>query len=422
MADITTDVPPLFTGRWAALPAAVRELDPTTLPEGFKAGGVAAGIKPSGKLDFGLIVSDRVETTSAARFTMSSAPAAPVEVCRNHADLSALRAVIVNSGNANAATGPFGRDNAIYMQGAGAMASGCSETSIGVASTGVIGQQLDTRALSKGAATVVRELREDGVLDFARAIMTTDLFPKLASLEVELSSGKVTLAAQAKGAGMIAPMHGPPHATLLCFIQTDARIEATACDRMLGRSVSRTFDRVTVDAQLSTNDSVFFIANGASGVEISGDDETIFQSALDSLLQGLAVAVVRDGEGARRIGKVTVTGGDGAQCEKVARAIADSPLVKTALHGGDPNWGRIIQAAGMALATGGSVPIDVTIEGVAVARYGIKEDFDLEALSAAVSGTEVEYEVAIPGDGASAEVIFSDLGHDYVTLNAEYTT
>jgi glutamate N-acetyltransferase/amino-acid N-acetyltransferase len=401
----------------------VSELDPATLPGGFEAGGVACGIKPSGKPDFGLLVSREPGTVSAARFTVSSAPAAPVQLCRSHSDLAALRAVVVNSGNANAATGPIGRDNAIYMQGAGAMAAGVGELQVAVASTGVIGVQLNTRALSKGAAGVVRELKPDGGLEFARAIMTTDIFPKLATVELPLSGGTVVLSAQAKGAGMIAPLHGPPHATLLCFVETDAVLTAAAADRMLGAAVSDSFDRVTVDAQLSTNDSVFFLASGASGVAPAGvEDEQAFAAALTALLHALAISIVRDGEGARRIGKVTVTGGDGATCEKVARAIADSPLVKTALHGGDPNWGRIVQAAGMALATGEYVGIDVTIEGVPVARYGIKENFDAAALSEAVQRDEVEYEVGLPGEGASATVFFSDLGHDYVTLNAEYTT
>ncbi|MFY9488991.1 MAG: bifunctional glutamate N-acetyltransferase/amino-acid acetyltransferase ArgJ [Solirubrobacterales bacterium] len=421
-----TEVPSLFESRWLTLPNACTELDPTTLPEGFRAAGVAAGIKPSGKLDFGMIVSDGAETSSAARFTISSAPAPPVEVCRTRVDLTRTRAVIVNSGNANAATGPIGRDNAFYMQGAGAMVAGVAESQVAVASTGVIGQQLDTRALSKGATSISRELSHDGALNFANAIMTTDLWPKMGSLSVELSGGVVTLSAQAKGAGMIAPLHAPPtpHATLLCFIQTDAELDAQTADRLLGGSVTDSFDRVTVDGQLSTNDSVFFMAGGASGVNVApgSEDEATLQAALDTLLLGLAISIVRDGEGADRIGRITVTGGDVELCEKTARAIGDSPLVKTALNGGDPNWGRIMQAAGAALATGKPEAIDIEIEGVSVASFGIRDNFDQEALEAAVTGKEVEYAVKIPGDGASATVYFSDLGHAYVTLNAEYTT
>jgi glutamate N-acetyltransferase/amino-acid N-acetyltransferase len=417
------ECPSLFESRWVELPEGVEVLDPNTLPQGFRAGGVAAGIKPSGKVDFGIVVSDSNETTSAARFTISSAPAAPVQVCRTRVDLDAIRAVVANSGNANAATGPFGRDNAFYMQGSGAMACGAPENRVAVASTGVIGQQLNTRALTKGAQLVSRELKADNALSFAEAICTTDLWIKAATLKIELSGGPVVLSGQAKGAGMIAPLHAP-HATLLAFVETDAKISAAQADALLGPAVTQSFDRVTVDAQLSTNDSVFLLAGGQSGVEVApgSDDEAKLAEALNALLKGLAISLVRDGEGAERIGKITVTGGDAALCEKTARAIADSPLVKTALNGGDPNWGRIMQSAGMALATGKPEGIDITIEGVSVATFGIRNDFDQAALEEAVSGREVEYAVKIPGEGHEATVYFSDLGHAYVTLNAEYTT
>lgn len=418
-----SEVPSLFESRWVDLPEGVTVGDPTQLPKGFRAGGVAAGIKPSGKPDFGLVVSDEPDTTSAARFTSSSAPAPPVQVCRTRVDLSAVRAVVVNSGNANAATGPMGRDNAFYMQGAAALVSGVPENQVGVASTGVIGRQLDTRAIAKGASLISRELSSDGALSFATAIMTTDLWPKMATLKVPLNGGEITLSAQAKGAGMIAPLHAP-HATLLGFVQTDAKLTAELADELLGAAVKQSFDRVTVDAQLSTNDSVFLMASGASGIEVAAgsEDAATFAAALDALLKGLAISLVRDGEGADRIGRITVTGGDAELCEKTARAIADSPLVKTALNGGDPNWGRIMQAAGMALATGQPEAIGIKIEGVQVASNGIADRFELEELEKAVSGREVEYEVSIPGEGHSATVYFSDLGHAYVTLNAEYTT
>jgi glutamate N-acetyltransferase/amino-acid N-acetyltransferase len=417
------ECPPLFESRWVELPDGVETLDPNILPKGFRAGGVAAGIKPSGKVDFGIIVSDADETTSAARFTISSAPAAPVQVCRTRVDLDQMRAVVVNSGNANAATGPFGRDNAFYMQGAGAMACGAPENRVGVASTGIIGQQLNTRDLTKGAQLVTRELAADNALSFAEAICTTDLWIKAATLKVELSGGPIILSGQAKGAGMIAPLHAP-HATLLAFIETDAKITAEQADALLGVAVTESFDRVTVDAQLSTNDSVFLLAGGESGVEAApgSADEAKLAEALNALLKGLAISLVRDGEGAERIGRITVTGGDAALCEKTARAIADSPLVKTALNGGDPNWGRIMQSVGMALSTGKPEAIDIVIEGVEVATFGIKNDFDMAALEQAVSGREVEYAVSIPGEGHEATVYFSDLGHAYVTLNAEYTT
>lgn len=422
-SETALECPSLFESRWVELPDGVSAVDPNRLPAGFRAGGVAAGIKPSGKPDFAILVSDVEETVSAARFTVSSAPAAPVQVCRTRVDLAAIRACVVNSGNANAATGPFGRDNAFYMQGAGAMACGVPEGRVAVASTGVIGRQLDTRAVTKGASLVTRELKADNALSFAEAICTTDLWIKAATLEVALPSGTVTLSAQAKGAGMIAPLH-MPHATLLGFVQTDAKLSAAQADQLLGAAVAQSFDRVTVDAQLSTNDSVFLMANGASGVDVApgSQDEELLAAAIDALLKGLAISLVRDGEGAERIGRITVKGGDRAQCEKVARAIADSPLVKTALNGGDPNWGRIMQSVGMALATGQPESIGIVIEGVQVASNGIADRVDLEELEQLVSGREVEYEVSIPGEGAEATVYFSDLGHAYVTLNAEYTT
>ncbi|MFT4049692.1 MAG: bifunctional glutamate N-acetyltransferase/amino-acid acetyltransferase ArgJ [Solirubrobacterales bacterium] len=417
------ECPSLFESRWTSVPEGVELLDPATLPQAFRAGGVAAGIKPSGKPDFALMVSDAEETTSAARFTISSAPAAPVQVCRTRVELSAIRAVVANSGNANAATGGFGRDNAFYMQGAAALVARAPEGRVAVASTGVIGQQLDTRAISKGASLISRELKENNALAFAEAICTTDLWIKAASMRVTLSGGEIVLSAQAKGAGMIAPLH-KPHATLLGFVQTDAKLSADQCDALLGGAVEQSFDRVTVDAQLSTNDSVFLMASGASGVEVASasDDEVRLRDALNALLKGLAISLVRDGEGAERIGRIVVTGGDAELCEKTARAIADSPLVKTALGGGDPNWGRIMQSVGMALATGEPEAIDIEIEGVQVASHGAANRFDMAELERAVSGREVEYAVKIPGEGYEATVYFSDLGHAYVTLNAEYTT
>lgn len=413
----------LFDSRWTALPDGAREVDPATLPAGFRTAAVRAGFKPSGRRDFAILVSDVEPVASAARFTASSAPAAPVEVCRSRVKLSSIRACVVNSGNANAATGPRGRDNAFFMQGAAAMACRVPEHAVAVASTGVIGRQLDTRAVTKGAATAAHRFDEDDALDFAAAICTTDRWLKAASLEVELSGGTVTLAAQAKGGGMIAPRF-VPHATLLAFVECDAGLTAAQADRLLGTAVAGSFDHISVDGQMSTNDSVFLISNGASGVVAAegSADEELLGAALNELMKSLAISIVRDGEGARRIGRIRVSGGDAAACRRVARAIADSPLVKTALNGGDPNWGRIVQAAGMALGSGSPEQIDVAIEGISVVRGGIGEDADLEALEQAVQGPEVDYEVTLAGEGCSETIWFSDLGHDYVTLNGEYTT
>ncbi len=415
--------PDVFATRWVELPEGVKALAPSTLAPGFRAAGGACGIKQSGKPDLGLIVNDGPAAASAARFTISSAPAAPVQVCRRHADITDLRAVIVNSGNANAATGGRGFDNAVFMQGTGAVAAGVGERQVAVASTGIIGQQLDTQLIAKGTALLSSRLSPDGAQEFATAILTTDAFAKLAAVEVQLAGGAVTISAQAKGAGMIAPNH----ATLLGFIQTDAQLATEQCDRVLGNAIANSFDRVTVDAQLSTNDSIFLMASGASGVAPRGElDERRLQHGLDVLVKALALSLIRDGEGARRIARVSVTAANAPLAERVARAVADSPLVKTALHGGDANWGRIIQAVGMALGqtmgTGEEIPIDIEIEGIEVCKGSAAIRFDEADLAKRVQADEVEYSIALPGGEAVAEVWFSDLSHEYITINAEYRT
>ncbi|HEX5619223.1 MAG TPA: bifunctional ornithine acetyltransferase/N-acetylglutamate synthase, partial [Solirubrobacteraceae bacterium] len=327
--------------RWIETPAHVTELD-GGLPEGFRASGVACGLKPSGSPDLGLLVSDSAETVSAARFTRSGVLAAPVLLTQERCELAGIRAVVVNSGNANAATGRRGLEDAARMQGAGAMVAGVPEDRVAIASTGVIGVPLDTEKVIRGIASARGELAQDGDEAFTAAISTTDKFFKRAALSVELPSGTVRLCAQAKGAGMISPAF----ATMLCFVETDAALAPETADLLLGVCVKRSFDRVSVDGQLSTNDTAILMASGASGVRVEpeSEDELRFGEALDTLLRRLALLMVRDGEGARRVGRVVVHGGHEETAMRVARAVANSPLVKAALHGGDPNWGRIAQA------------------------------------------------------------------------------
>jgi glutamate N-acetyltransferase/amino-acid N-acetyltransferase len=409
----------LFASRWVETPAHVTELS-GGLPAGFRAAGVACGLKPSGGRDLGLLVSDARETVSAARFTRSGVLAAPVLLTQERCELAGIRAVVANAGNANAATGRRGLEDAARMQGAGAMAAGVVEDRVAVASTGVIGVPLDTDKVIRGIADARRELAADGDAAFGEAIRTTDRFPKNVSQEVELPSGTVRLCAQAKGAGMISPAF----ATMLCFVETDAALEPDTADLLLGVCVKRSFDRISVDGQLSTNDTAILMASGASGVRVEpeSEDELRFGEALDALLRRLAMLIVRDGEGARRVGRVVVHGGNEATVTRAARAVADSPLVKAALHGGDPNWGRIAQAVGAALHDSAPLPIDIWIEDVQVCRAGSALPFDEPALAGAVSGDEVEYTVGLPGTGSEAELYFSDLSHEYVTINAEYTT
>jgi glutamate N-acetyltransferase/amino-acid N-acetyltransferase len=417
----TPEAPPtFFRSRWVDVPDGVREVPGAPLPAGFRAAGAAAGIKPSGGLDVGLLVSDSEETTSAARFTRSGTAAPPVLVTRDRARLDALKAIAVNSGNANAATGGRGMDEAARMQGAGAMMGRTTEDRVAVCSTGVIGVQLDGHKVVRGLLAAGKALAPEGIDDFQQAIMTTDLFEKRGTIEIDLPGGTVRLAAQSKGAGMIQPSF----ATMLCFVETDAIVAAETAELLLGVCVKRSFDRITVDGQLSTNDTAILLCGGASGVAVKqeSEDELLFGQALDALLRQLAIDMCRDGEGARRVGRVTVRGGHGPNVERVARAIANSPLVKTALYGGDPNWGRIAQAIGLALPDTAPLAYDIAIEGMQVCVAGNAVGHDEDDLKARVARDEVEYAIGLPGDGFETEVFFSDLGHEYININAEYTT
>jgi glutamate N-acetyltransferase / amino-acid N-acetyltransferase len=408
-----------FRSRWVERPEHVRELEPTALPGAFRAGAVAAGIEPEG-IDVGLLVSDSDETVSAARFTTNALAAAPVTVSREAA-LDRLRAVAVNSGNANAGDGDRGMETARATQAGAAELLGVEPEQVGVASTGVVGRPLPRDRMLEGLGRAASALGPDAG-SFSESIMTTDRAPKRACLGVFLPSGAVTLAAQAKGAGMIAPRH----ATLLCFVETDAALERETVELLTGVTVKRSFDRITVDGQLSTNDSVFAFANGASGVRVAPEspDELALGEAMDALLRQLALEIVADGEGASRVGRVVVQGG-AELVEPVARAVADSPLVKTALLGADPNFGRVLQATGQALAGRSAFVVDLEIEGIQVASGGTILDLsetDWRELEQSVAQPEVEMAITVPGEGGETEVFFSDLTHDYVSLNAEYST
>jgi glutamate N-acetyltransferase / amino-acid N-acetyltransferase len=409
-----------FASRWVEPPETVTESEDGGLAAGFRAAGVAAGIKPSGDPDLALLVCDQADAVSAARFTASGVLAAPVLLCQSRCRLDALRAVVANSGNANAATGNRGLEDAARMQGAGAMAAGVHEDRVAVASTGVIGVPMPMDGVPRGILGARSALDARGDAAFWRAIATTDAFEKRLTLDVALPAGTVRISAQAKGAGMIQPSF----ATMLCFVQTDAALQPETADLLLGVCVKRSFDRISVDGQLSTNDTAILMASGASGVivEPESEDELRFGEALDYALRRLALLMVRDGEGAGRTGRVHVHGGHEPTVERVARAVANSPLVKAALHGGDPNWGRIAQAVGAALPGTAPLPFDVHIEGVQVCAGGVAIPHDAEALAAAVGGEEVDYVVGLPGEGAETEVFFSDLSHEYVRINAEYTT
>lgn len=408
-----------FRSRWVDAPSHVRVLDPVALPEGFTAAGVAAGLKPDG-LDVGVLFCEAEDAVSAARFTTNARVGAPV-IASKEADTARLRAVVANAGGSNTGDGARGLATARASQALAASLLDIDPDQVGVASTGVIGTELPRDVLLDGVRAGCDALGGDAD-DFSQAILTSDSGPKRACLEVELSGGPVHLAAQVKGAGMISPRF----ATMFCFIQTDAVIEQETLDLLTGVTVKRSFDRISVDGQLSTSDTVFAIAGGASGVAIEpeSEDELAFGEAMDALLRQLAIDMVADGEGARRVGRVVVSGGLDL-VEVVARSVADSPLVKTALHGADPNFGRILQAAGAVWPHDIPFLPDLEIAGVQLVSAGDAvplDDAEKKALDAEAAGTEVEYLLTVPGEGGQAEVYFSDLSKEYVAYNAEYTS
>ncbi|MFL5841502.1 MAG: bifunctional ornithine acetyltransferase/N-acetylglutamate synthase [Thermoleophilaceae bacterium] len=416
-----------FSSRWVEAPEHVTELDDCALPAGFRAAGAAAGLKPEG-LDVGVLFCESADAVSAARFTTNARVGAPVIVSREAA-LDRLRAVVANAGTSNVGDGERGLETARAMQATAAEELGIEAEQVGVASTGVIGTELPREKVLAGIRTAAAEIRNpqvgvrpllEGLDAFSRAILTSDAGPKRACLEVRLpSGGSVRLSAQAKGAGMIAPRH----ATMFCFVQTDAAIEQHTLDLLTGVCVRRSFDRISVDGQLSTSDTVFAIASGASGIRIEPQsrDELALGEAMDALLRQLAMLMVSDGEGARRVGRIIVRGRPDA-VEPVARSIAYSPLVKTALYGGDPNFGRILQAAGQAWPPGDAFVADLEIEGMQVVSAGDAIEFDMKDLEQRVQAGEVEFALTIPGSGGETEVYFSDLSEQYVRFNSEYTS
>jgi glutamate N-acetyltransferase/amino-acid N-acetyltransferase len=382
---------PFFHSRWVEPPAGTEELSPSSLAPGFAAGAVACGLKESGDTDAAVLVARSERCDSALMLTRNAAAAAPVRVCREACDFDRIRAVAVKSGNANAATGEQGMRDALAIQQAAAEELGLDRAQVAVAATGVIGVALPIDDVIAGTRRAASGVRPDAGLDFAEAIMTTDAFPKRCTVQCD----GVTLSAQAKGAGMIQP----GYATMLCFVQTDAVVEDPAS--ALRTAVEASFERITVDGQMSTNDTVLLQASGESGRPLPA-------GLLDTVLLQLALAIVADGEGATRVGRAHVLeAADAEEAERAARAIANSPLVKTALFGHDPNWGRIAQAAGMALA------------GEELAELGPEE---IDAGELGTDSAESDLSVRLGRGGAEAHVYFSDLSYRYVEVNAEYTT
>ena len=411
--------------RFSALPPHVRPAaHSVTAPRGFRAAGVAAGIKGSNRLDLGVLLSDH-PCVSATLLTRNTAAAAPVLITESECDCSRLRAVVVNSGNANACSGATGQRDADRMRRLTALSLGAPEREVAVCSTGVIGVALPMPKVERGIEHAAAKIAADGGDHFAAAIRTTDRTAKHGALRLALERGEVRLGFAAKGAGMISPNL----ATMLCFVTCDAAVAASDWRTMVAAAVAGSFNRISVDGQESTNDAVIAFANGASGVRPDDAGLTALGETLRAALLALAVAIVADGEGTTKVVRLAVTGARGsAEAEAVARAIGNSPLVKAAFYGEDPNWGRVVQAIGQTLARlGDESPItaDVDYGAVRVFSGGVPTvvgDEALQLLREVMAQPEMELGVDLHRGSAGAILYFSDLTHQYVTFNAEYTT
>jgi glutamate N-acetyltransferase/amino-acid N-acetyltransferase len=393
-----------------------------TAPQGFSVGAVHCGIKASPTaLDLAVLAADAT-VSAAALLTTNLAQAAPVVVSRHHLESAhgRARAVVVNSGCANACTGAQGLAHAAQMAQETAAALGCAPEEVLVASTGVIGVALKMDRVVTGIRAAVGRLSRQNGAEAARAIMTTDPFPKESAVVVETPRGRFMVGGMAKGSGMIEPNM----ATMLGFLTTDAEVPPMLLRRALQRSARDTFNAITVDGECSTNDSLFTLASGASGVVI--DDET-YPALVEGLLavsRELAVAIVRGGEGATKVIAVTVTDAPTMDdARRVARTIANSPLVKTAVHGADPNWGRIVAAAGRSGVAFDINRLTVHVGGTLLFERGLPHDEAAPLAAGHLHGTNIRIDLSLgTGGGVSATIWTCDLSAEYVRINGEYRT
>ena len=424
-------------------------------PAGFRASGVYAGIKSKQAPDVGLLIADEM-ATAAAVFTTNPVFAAPVKIGRAHVKSGKLRGVVVNAGNANACTGKQGERDALRMCELAATVAGARPQEILPSSTGIIGHLLPMEKLERGiieAGEYLGSSREHALL-FADAILATDLKRKSAAVQFKIGREMVTLAGVCKGSGMIGPrmsvdgssggaggrakpqaagkgaamrgmrgMRGK-HATMLAYLTTDAQVAAPLLRKLLAGATQQSFNAVTVDDHMSTNDTACLLASGASGVAIArGAALKKFGDALDEVCRALAYQIAADGEGATKVVAITVRRAKSAEiAQRIARAIANSPLVKCAMHGNDPNWGRIVSGAGLA-----GVPFDpdratLKLQGTAVFRAGRPLTFDAAAVSQSLAAAEVDVDLDCHAGAASATVWTCDLSKEYVTINADYHT
>jgi glutamate N-acetyltransferase/amino-acid N-acetyltransferase len=388
------------------------------LPKGFKASGVISGIKKNGKRDLGLIFS-QIPANAAGVFTTNCVQAAPVLLDKERIRKGRCQAILVNSGCANCCTGTKGLQHAIKSTSWVASGLNIPEELVLTASTGVIGEALPLEKINAAVSPLIKSLSLKGAVDLAEAIMTTDTVPKGISRKAKIDGKYFTITGIAKGSGMI----HPDMATLLCFLCTDADIEISLLSRMLSESVNKSLNQITVDGDMSTNDTVLIMANGVSGITIKARGEVrVFQSILDEVLGELARKLVKDAEGATKLVEIIVTGAESKEsAKKVANTIAGSSLVKTALFGEDVNWGRIMAAAGRSGVFVDPGKIRIDFDNVRMVQNGIGCGKTAETEATRVLKKK-EYRLTVHlGNGKySASVLTCDLSIDYIKINADY--
>lgn len=390
------------------------------IPLGYRFAAGYAGIRNVPSDDLALMLSD-LPASAAGVFTRNAVRAAPVDTSAAFLAETGgtARAIVANAGNANCAT-PNMEAVATATATSAAERLAIPVNQVLLASTGVIGEPFSEKAIPAALTRLQEALSPDQFVDCARAIMTTDTVPKVRYASADLASGQVRLAGMAKGAGMIMPNM----ATMLSFLFTDAAIEPKLLQSMLVSAVNRSFNCVTVDSDTSTNDTVFLLANGASGVHIDDTKRAVFQEVLDDLTRKLAIDIARDGEGAAKLAEITVEGtSTDRDAKKIAMAIANSPLVKTALAGADPNWGRILGAAGKVGVPFDPRDVEVLVNGVIVCAGGIRAVFDEAALQRTMEADDVTIGFRVLGGGSGRSIVWTcDLTESYIRINADYRT
>jgi len=398
--------------------------DDVVCPQGFLASAVAAGVKKDdGKLDLGLLCSTR-PSIAAARFTTNVVKAAPLLLSQEHLEKSGgeIRAIIVNSGNANACTGNAGMQVARQMAELGSRILGISPHQLLVASTGVIGVQLPFERLEKHTGALKEGLKPEAIGDVAKAIMTTDTVRKVCSAQVLIAGRPVWISGMTKGAGMIQPNM----ATTLAFVLTDAMITRSLLEEALTEACNKSYNRITVDGDTSTNDTLAVIANGASGCPLIDEKDNHYKSfagALTQVCQSLAQQIVRDGEGATKFIEIAVDGADSeAHATQIARSIANSPLFKTAMAGEDANWGRILCAAGYSGVSFDPNRTDIRIGSLPVCENGMGLRFDESQAKQILQQHDIRISLDLKSGAASSTVWTCDLTTEYIHINADYRT